>query len=108
MKKQIFKRIPKHIGIIPDGNRRWAVNVEEDLVDFCLFKPYIRIFMLSMICGQILKMNISIVPFHGINKLNQLQILMIVYFHQIFSKLGVVEIYKLHNTFKQTNQIFSF
>lgn len=21
-----FKRIPKHIGIIPDGNRRWAVN----------------------------------------------------------------------------------
>lgn len=24
--KQIFKRIPKHIGIIPDGNRRWAVN----------------------------------------------------------------------------------
>ncbi len=26
MKKQIFKRIPAHIGIIPDGNRRWAVN----------------------------------------------------------------------------------
>lgn len=21
-----FKRIPKHVGIIPDGNRRWAVN----------------------------------------------------------------------------------
>ncbi|GAB6181451.1 undecaprenyl diphosphate synthase family protein [Desulfotomaculum defluvii] len=21
-----FKRLPKHIGIIPDGNRRWAVN----------------------------------------------------------------------------------
>lgn len=21
-----FKRIPKHIGIIPDGNRRWAVK----------------------------------------------------------------------------------
>lgn len=21
-----FKRVPKHIGIIPDGNRRWAVN----------------------------------------------------------------------------------
>lgn len=23
---KIFKRIPEHIGIIPDGNRRWAVN----------------------------------------------------------------------------------
>lgn len=22
----IFKRIPKHVGIIPDGNRRWAMN----------------------------------------------------------------------------------
>ena len=21
-----FKRLPKHIGIIPDGNRRWAQN----------------------------------------------------------------------------------
>ena len=21
-----FKRIPSHIGIIPDGNRRWAVQ----------------------------------------------------------------------------------
>ena len=25
-KQEQFKRIPKHIGIIPDGNRRWAVN----------------------------------------------------------------------------------
>ncbi|WP_330587238.1 undecaprenyl diphosphate synthase family protein [Aminipila butyrica] len=25
-KKQHFKRIPRHIGVIPDGNRRWAVN----------------------------------------------------------------------------------
>ncbi len=25
MNKNIFKRVPKHIGIIPDGNRRWAV-----------------------------------------------------------------------------------
>jgi undecaprenyl diphosphate synthase len=24
--KNIFKRIPQHIGIIPDGNRRWALN----------------------------------------------------------------------------------
>lgn len=24
MEKEIFNRIPKHIGIIPDGNRRWA------------------------------------------------------------------------------------
>lgn len=24
LKKQAFKRLPKHIGIIPDGNRRWA------------------------------------------------------------------------------------
>lgn len=23
---QKFKRVPKHIGVIPDGNRRWAVN----------------------------------------------------------------------------------
>ena len=23
---ELFKRIPKHIGIIPDGNRRWAVS----------------------------------------------------------------------------------
>lgn len=26
MSKDNFKRIPKHIGIIPDGNRRWAVK----------------------------------------------------------------------------------
>lgn len=24
--KGTFKRIPRHIGVIPDGNRRWAVN----------------------------------------------------------------------------------
>ncbi|MGI6728297.1 MAG: hypothetical protein ACOX4P_07105 [Anaerovoracaceae bacterium] len=23
---RLFKRIPSHIGIIPDGNRRWAVE----------------------------------------------------------------------------------
>ncbi len=26
MIKQEFKRIPRHIGVIPDGNRRWAVS----------------------------------------------------------------------------------
>lgn len=26
VKKLNFKRIPRHIGVIPDGNRRWAVN----------------------------------------------------------------------------------
>lgn len=26
MEKQLFKRLPAHIGIIPDGNRRWAVS----------------------------------------------------------------------------------
>ncbi len=26
MEKQQFKRLPTHIGIIPDGNRRWAVS----------------------------------------------------------------------------------
>ncbi|WP_330586770.1 undecaprenyl diphosphate synthase family protein [Aminipila terrae] len=26
LKKQKFKRVPRHIGVIPDGNRRWAVN----------------------------------------------------------------------------------
>ncbi|MDD4169381.1 MAG: undecaprenyl diphosphate synthase family protein [Desulfotomaculaceae bacterium] len=26
MTRQKFKRLPKHIGIIPDGNRRWSVN----------------------------------------------------------------------------------
>lgn len=26
MNKNIFKRVPNHIGIIPDGNRRWAVS----------------------------------------------------------------------------------
>ncbi|MFZ5647018.1 MAG: undecaprenyl diphosphate synthase family protein [Bacillota bacterium] len=26
MRKEKFTRLPKHIGIIPDGNRRWAVN----------------------------------------------------------------------------------
>ncbi|QAT42562.1 undecaprenyl diphosphate synthase family protein [Aminipila luticellarii] len=25
-RKRAFKRIPRHIGVIPDGNRRWAVN----------------------------------------------------------------------------------
>ena len=24
MKNYIFSRLPKHVGIIPDGNRRWA------------------------------------------------------------------------------------
>ncbi len=24
--KNNFKRVPRHIGVIPDGNRRWAVN----------------------------------------------------------------------------------
>jgi len=23
---QEYKRVPKHIGVIPDGNRRWAVD----------------------------------------------------------------------------------
>lgn len=31
--KDIFKRIPKHIGIIPDGNRRWAVGHNMDKKD---------------------------------------------------------------------------
>lgn len=26
MVKHNFRRLPKHIGVIPDGNRRWAVN----------------------------------------------------------------------------------
>jgi len=26
MTKTVFKRLPKHIGVIPDGNRRWAVG----------------------------------------------------------------------------------
>lgn len=26
MNRQRFSRLPRHIGIIPDGNRRWAVN----------------------------------------------------------------------------------
>lgn len=25
-KRKIFKRLPRHIGIIPDGNRRWAIS----------------------------------------------------------------------------------
>ena len=29
----MFKRIPKHIGIIPDGNRRWAVNQGKEKKD---------------------------------------------------------------------------
>lgn len=28
-----FKRIPNHVGIIPDGNRRWAVNKNMDKKD---------------------------------------------------------------------------
>ncbi|GKX32289.1 dihydroorotate dehydrogenase [Vallitalea longa] len=31
--KETFKRIPKHIGIIPDGNRRWAVGHNMDKKD---------------------------------------------------------------------------
>jgi len=26
VKLPVFKRIPNHIGVIPDGNRRWAVG----------------------------------------------------------------------------------
>ena len=26
MESQFFKRLPNHIGIIPDGNRRWALS----------------------------------------------------------------------------------
>lgn len=33
MRKDYFKRIPKHIGIIPDGNRRWAVSNNLDKKD---------------------------------------------------------------------------
>jgi undecaprenyl diphosphate synthase len=30
---EVFKRVPEHIGIIPDGNRRWAVNNNLDKKD---------------------------------------------------------------------------
>ncbi|MCT4544132.1 MAG: undecaprenyl diphosphate synthase family protein [Vallitalea sp.] len=33
MNRDNFKRIPKHIGIIPDGNRRWAVDHNMDKKD---------------------------------------------------------------------------
>lgn len=45
--QESFKRIPKHIGIIPDGNRRWAVNNNLEKQDgyahgidpgFCLYQ----------------------------------------------------------------------
>ena len=36
-----FMRIPKHIGVIPDGNRRWAVEngLEKDQGYLHVIKP---------------------------------------------------------------------
>lgn len=31
--KKVYKRVPKHIGVIPDGNRRWAVSNNLDKKD---------------------------------------------------------------------------
>lgn len=66
MDKYNFKRLPTHIGIIPDGNRRWAQNKGFDKKDGYKFgiDPGVELFNL---CSQI---GINEVTFYGFTKDN--------------------------------------
>ena len=61
-----FKRIPKHIGIIPDGNRRWAVNhkMEKHEGYSCGVEPGVKL------CEQLLAYGVEEVTFYGFTKDN--------------------------------------
>lgn len=66
MNKSNFKRLPKHIGIIPDGNRRWAQSRGFEKKDGYKFgiEPGVKLFDL---CSQI---GIKEVTFYGFTKDN--------------------------------------
>ena len=59
-----FKRIPKHIGIIPDGNRRWAVNhkMEKHEGYSCGVEPGVKL------CEQLLAYGVEEVTFYDLPK----------------------------------------
>lgn len=63
---QSFKRIPKHIGIIPDGNRRWAVNNNMEKQDGYRYgvAPGFRLYQL------LLEYGIKEATFYGFTKDN--------------------------------------
>lgn len=63
---KIYKRIPKHIGIIPDGNRRWAVSRE-------LKKEEGYIHGISpgiLLVEELIKLGVEEVTFYGFTKDN--------------------------------------
>lgn len=66
MDKLDFKRLPKHIGIIPDGNRRWAQNKGLNKKDGYKFgiDPGVELFKL---CSEI---GIEEATFYGFTKDN--------------------------------------
>jgi len=65
-KAEHFKRIPKHIGIIPDGNRRWAVdhNMEKQQGYGHGIEPGFQLYR------QLLDYGIEEVTFYGFTKDN--------------------------------------
>lgn len=65
-KTEQFKRIPKHIGIIPDGNRRWAVdhNMEKQQGYGYGIEPGFQLYQ------QLLDYGIEEVTFYGFTKDN--------------------------------------
>lgn len=65
-KTEQFKRIPKHIGIIPDGNRRWAVahNMEKQQGYDHGIEPGFQLYR------QLLDYGIEEVTFYGFTKDN--------------------------------------
>lgn len=62
----MFKRIPKHVGIIPDGNRRWAVgnNMEKQQGYEFGIEPGFQLYQ------QLLDYGIKEVTFYGFTKDN--------------------------------------
>ncbi len=61
-----FKRVPKHIGVIPDGNRRWAVNNNKQKEEGYAFgvEPGVILFNQLVECG------VEEVTFYGFTKDN--------------------------------------
>jgi undecaprenyl diphosphate synthase len=61
-----FKRIPKHIGVIPDGNRRWAVDNSLNKKDGYLHgvDPGVKL------CNLMLAYGVKEVTFYGFTKDN--------------------------------------
>ncbi len=61
-----FKRIPKHIGIIPDGNRRWAVSKKLNKQDGYNYGISPGVILVE----QLIKLGVEEVTFYGFTKDN--------------------------------------